>query len=323
MGKIKIAIVGASGLVGLEILKILKSDNFFENVSIDLFASDVSSGQKVVVQNNEFVIQSLSKNCTRKKYDIVFFSAGEDISLKYAKLFAKNGAFVIDNSNAFRRDENVPLVVPEINGNLIDRNKKIIANPNCSTIQLVIVICRLLKVANIKNIVVSTYQSVSGAGKVALQDLKENTSKFFKKGITNNIIPQIGDVLSNKSCVEEDKITYELNKILNTNLKICATTVRVPIAHCHGESVYVEFSEKVEIADIKKSIKTEYIKFSDNDIFYPAECAGKDEVYVCRLRKVSDNEILFFEIADNLRRGAGYNATQIAKVIISKFYKKF
>lgn len=323
MSKIKIAIIGATGLVGLEILKILKTDDFFEDVSVDLFASDISSGQKIIVQNNEFVIQSLSKNCTRKKYDIVFFSAGEEISLRHAKLFAQNGSFVIDNSNAFRRDRNIPLVVPEINGNLINRNKKIIANPNCSTIQLVIVICRLLKVANIKNIVVSTYQSVSGAGKTALQDLKEDTSVFFEKGIKNNIIPQIGEILSNKSCIEEDKITYELNKILNKNIKICATTVRVPIEHCHGESVYAEFSDKVEISDIKKALQTEYIKFSDDDIFYPSECKGKDYVYVCRLRKVSNNEILFFEIADNLRRGAGYNATQIAKIIISKFYKKF
>lgn len=322
MGEIKIAIVGASGLVGLEILKILKSDSFFEGVSIDLFASDVSSGQKIVFQNKQFVIKALSKYCTRKKYDIVFFSAGEEISLRYAKLFAKNGSFVIDNSNAFRRDRNIPLIVPEINGNMISEKDKIIANPNCSTIQLVIVIYRLLSVANIKNIVVSTYQSVSGAGKSALQDLKEDTSKFFEKGIKNNIIPQIGNILSNKSCVEEDKITYELNKILNKNLRICATTVRVPIEHCHGESVYAEFSDKVKISDIKKALQTEYIKFSDNDIFYPSECKGTDYVYVCRLRKVSDNEILFFEIADNLRRGAGFNATQIAKIIISKFYNK-
>jgi aspartate-semialdehyde dehydrogenase len=257
----------------------------------------------------------LNEKLLKDEFDYVIFASGDDISFEWAPKFKDKGSIVIDNSNAFRRVSEVPLVVPEINFNSIKNNNKIISNPNCSTIQLVVVLEKLLKLANIDNVVVSSYQSVSGAGKEALLDLKYNTKDVFKNGITNNVIPQIGSILDNGFCSEEDKIMFETNKILNTNMSISATTVRVPIPYCHGESVYVKLQSDVKLDSIKNIIKCDYIECCDN-IVYPTECHTSNKTYVCRLRQKSPREILFFVVADNLRRGAAYNAVEILNKLI-------
>ncbi len=321
MRKLKIAIIGASGLVGEKILDILNKDKVFECADLFLFASDKTAGKKMFHKGNEYPILKLSEKVKNEKFDIVFFSAGENVSLEYAKKFVKNGAYVIDNTNAFRRTSKIPLVVPEINGNLLTEKTKIIANPNCSTIELAVVVNELKKFGKINEIVVSTYQSVSGAGKFALNDLLYGTKNHFEKEIKNNIIAKIGEILPSGYSVEEDKIMFELNKILDEKIKICATAVRIPIAYCHGESVTVEFEKKVNIEEIKNLLNSKTTMFKDQNICYPSDVAGKNEVAVFRLREFGDKKITFFILADNLLRGAAYNATEIAKIISQKILK--
>ena len=239
------------------------------------------------------------------------FSAGENVSLVWAEKFIKCGAVVIDNTNAFRREQSVPLVAPEINGKML-KNQKLISIPNCSTIQLAVVVHELQKLINVKKLIVSTYQSVSGAGKQALLDLQQHKTNVFKEGINKNIIPQIGVVGENGFCLEEDKIMFELNKILKTNIEVFAATVRVPIPNCHGESVYVEFDSEPNLTEIIKQLKNvPHIKFLENEVAVPTKCVGLNTTFVCRLRKTSKNSIMFFIVADNLRRGAAFNAFKI------------
>ena len=312
----KLAIVGASGLVGKTILEVLNEENLLNKFQLFLLTSEKNEGKSVDVFGKSYKYMSLNKKCLNMKFDFVILAAGENISKLWAENFAKQGAFVIDNSNAFRREKNIPLVVPEINSHLINKNTKIIANPNCSTIQLAVVIAQILKVNNIEKIIVSTYQSVSGAGKEALEDLKNNTKKIFKNGIKNNIIAQIGETEENGFCKEENKIMFELNKILDMNINISATSVRVPIEVCHGESVYIECSEKVDLIKIKNILKCKYISISD-DIWQINDVKNKNNTFICRLRQNKNNDISFFVLADNLRRGAAYNAVLILEKILA------
>ena len=318
MRKIDVAIVGASGLVGEKIIQILEEENLIENMNIALYVSNKSAGKEILIENKMHRLVFLDEGALERKFYIVFFSAGDEISSLWVPRFAEKGAFVIDNSNAFRHLEGVPLVIPEINIDKVSKNSKIIANPNCSTIELAIVINALSKIYEIRKIIVSTYQSVSGAGKGALSDLKNNTKFEIPQGICGNVIPRIGSLSENGFCTEENKIMFELNKILNKNYSICASTARVPIPYCHTESVYVKLTENVNLEDIKKELYKENIIFNE-DIALSSELADKNEVAVCRLRKFSENEIAFFVVADNLRRGASYNAVLIAKHIINKF----
>ena len=318
MKKIKIAIVGASGLVGSKIIEILNEENLLKNVELHLFASGNNTNRHLFINNFKYKLKVLTQKNIPDKLDIVFFSAGEDVSKTWAKFFADRGAFVIDNSSTFRKDNAIPLIVPEINFDL--KNSKIISNPNCSTIQLALAINLLQKFGNIEKIVVSTYQSVSGAGKKALEDYINKTNFEIKEGISGNVISKIGKISENGFCEEENKIMFELNKILNKNYSICASTVRVPIPFCHTESVYVKFVEKININDIKCD-DLNYIKISD-DIVLPSDVANTNVTYIIRLRQFSDKEIAFFVIADNLRRGAAYNAVLIAKKIIDKYFTK-
>lgn len=320
MKRLKIAIVGANGLVGQKILQVLKEEKIFDVSDIDLFSSEKTAGQSIEFSGHIFKLLKLSGR-VKKKYDIAFFSAGEEVSRKYAMHFVSLGAFVIDNTNAFRRNGNIPLVVPEINADQICERTKLISNPNCTTIQLAVVISKLQTISKIKKIIVSTYQSVSGAGKLALEDLIYDKNEYFKQGIKDNLIPAIGEILPTGYSVEEDKIMFELNKILKANIDVCATAVRVPMPYTHGESVYVQFEENVKLDDLEKSLDSKEIKYSASETFVPKECEGSNQTFVCRLRKFSENEVCFFEIADNLRRGASYNAVLIAKTIIAKFYK--
>lgn len=350
-----IAIIGATGLVGREIIKILEEKHLTENNNIFLFASQKSANKKIKINNKTHKVLELNEsnfNKVKGKINFALFSAGGEISRTWVKKFSENNAVVIDNSSAFRRDRNVPLIVPEVNGNcLIDfvdnfvkktnnqsknvknikkNNKKqqflpIIANPNCSTIGLSLPICCFLKSGKIKKIIVSTYQAVSGAGQKGLQDLKNGSTNKFNHTITNNLIPQIDLFINSGYTFEEDKMLFELRKIFNnTTLKISTTCVRVPITNCHSESVYVEFNKEVNIEEIRKNLKNfKGIKLVDDikNCKYPMPilCDGKNDVLVGRLRRdvISKKAISFFISFDNIRKGASLNAVQIMEKVIT------
>ena len=313
----KIAIVGASGLVGRKILELLSQSK--QKHEIIAYTSKKSAGKTYL--NHKF-IELNEQNLI--KVDYALFSAGKEVSLKWAKKFTKLGAVVIDNSNAFRRNKNTPLVVPEINFNSINKKSKIIANPNCSTIQISLPLFYLNQINPIKRIIISTYQSASGAGNKGLEDLKNKTNYIFPHPLHNNLIPHIDKLLKNGFTLEEDKIMFELKKILNLpQLKITATAVRVPIPFCHGASVYVECENKINIAKIKHTFlnsKGIILQDSPQNFIYPLPLTAMDtdDVYVGRIRKDLNcpNAINFWVVADNLRKGASTNAIQILNNLI-------
>lgn len=322
MKKFNLAIVGASGLVGKTIIKILGEEGLLSKFDITLYVSDKSAGKVLIFKDFAKELIKLDETAKSKHFDIVLMSAGDDISYEYAESFARNGAYVIDNSNAFRRYKNVPLVVPEINVSEIKPETKIISNPNCSTIQLAVVIDKLLKLSDIKKIVVSTYQSVSGAGSEALLDLENGTNHVITEGIKDNVVAYIGNFQKNGFCTEEDKMMFETNKILSKNISLCATTVRVPVPYCHSESIFVEFENEVQAKNVEEILKCDYISVSSRKVFSLDECADSNLTYVCRIRNFSEKEVSLFIVADNLRRGAAYNAVMIAKHLIDKGYIK-
>lgn len=316
IGMKKLAIVGATGLVGQTVLRVLKDEGLIDYFDICLLVSSRSAGKVMVFDDKHFPLFELNEKMCDMKFDYAIFVLSEDISLKWVNKFAENGTICIDNSSAFRMKKGIPLVVPEINIKSIKRDDKIISNPNCSTIQLVLVLDRLMRIGKIEEVVVSSYQSVSGAGKEALLDLENSSNNYFKCGIKNNIIAQIGSIENNGNCTEENKIINETNKILNSKINVYATTVRVPISNCHGESVLVKFKNRINISKIKNTLDCDYIHFSE-DLVYPVDCAGSDLTYVFRLRQVGAKCLQFFVIADNLRRGAGYNAVKILKNLVT------
>ena len=317
MKVLKLGIVGASGLVGQTILNVLKEENMINLFELYLITSDSSAGKNIVYDGKIYKYILLDKNCLNLKLDFVIFSAGDVISKLWAKDFAERGTYVIDNSNAFRREEETPLIVPEINIKKITKNNKIISNPNCSTIQLAIVLDKLLNLSQINKIIINSYQSVSGAVKDALDDLYYGSHKKFKVNIRDNIIAKIGEIEENDYCTEENKIIFETKKILNQEFSIYATAVRVPLDFCHGESVYIEFSQKVDILDIKNMLKCNYIVVSD-EIIHNIDSKNKNLTFVFRVRKAGDNGIMLFIMADNLRRGAAYNAVMILKHLVNQ-----
>lgn len=315
----KLAIVGATGLVGQTVLKVLKEENLLDEFELYLIVSSNSAGKVMVFNEKHYRLFELSNEIVKLQFDYAIFLTSEEISKEWIPKFTDVGTIVIDNSCGFRMDNDVALVVPEINLSDIKETDKLIANPNCSTIQLVVCLDKL-KENKIKKVIVSSYQSVSGAGKEALWDLEEETNNVFECGIKNNFIAKIGEIKENGYCSEENKIMNETLKILHADFEIYATTVRVPINFCHGESVFVEFENDVDLLKIKERLKCNHILLSD-DLFYPKTCVGTNLTYVCRLRKAGKNAIQFFVIADNLRRGAAFNAVEILKNII-KFNKK-
>lgn len=322
----KIAIVGATGLVGREMLKILAEKNLLNNNKIFLYASAKSEGKILQVDDNEFVVHELLPE-TVEKVDFALFSAGKNISKQYAKQFAKLGAIVIDNSSAFRRHKNVPLVVPEINFEDILDTTKIIANPNCSTICLALPLFAIEQLAQIERVVVSTYQAVSGAGNLGLLDLENNTNNKFAYKITDNLIPQIDKFLKNGYTFEEDKMIFELKKILHLkDLNITATAVRVPISNCHSESVNFTTHKALKTSTIQNAmIKQQGILLVDNPEtnLYPMPKLANmtDDILVGRIRKdySHKNAYNMFLCMNNLRKGAALNAVQIMeKIILTK-----
>ena len=333
MNKMNIAIVGVTGIVGQTFIKLLESKKFpFKELK--LFASPKNTGKKISIKEQDWFIQSLQPECF-KNVDIAFFSAGEIISRKWADEAVKSGAFVIDNSSAFRMQTNIPLVVPEINTHLL-KNKKpgIIANPNCSTIQLALVLQPLQSYFGLETIIVSSYQSLSGAGLEALNKLKQESTTVLNKEAhllpvpaeqyAFNCIPQIGSIDENGFSKEENKLMNETKKILNLpELKISATAVRVPCFNGHGESVWITLKKPADslesvmkILDNQAGVTVLQEESSPNQIFID----GKDEVYVGRIRAVpntQNKEWVVWICADNLRKGAALNGLQIAEKLLN------
>lgn len=323
-----VAIVGATGMVGRQFISILAERNF-PIKNLYLYSSARSAGSTISFHNENITVEELKKeNITNKKIDIALFSAGGDISLKFAPIFAEHGAVVIDNSSAWRMNPEVPLVVPEVNSEDIRLNKGIIANPNCSTIQAVVALKPLVDKYGIKRVIYSTYQAVSGAGVQGFNDLKDGISnvppKKFQYPIAHNVIPQIDVFLENGYTKEEMKMINETHKILhNDNIKVTATTVRVPVFHGHSESINVELETSFELDDIFTLFKNfkgiTVVDDINNNIYpMPIDAEGKDDVYVGRIRRdfSIDNGLNLWVVADNIRKGAALNAVQIAEELI-------
>lgn len=327
MKKVDLAVVGVTGMVGRTFLKVLEEKNLPIN-NFYVFASKRSAGSKITFNGKEYEVEELKEDSFDRGIDIALFSAGGETSRIYAPIATSKGCIVIDNSSQFRMDKEVPLVVPEVNPEDIAKNKGIIANPNCSTIQAVVALKPLNDKYKIKRIVYSTYQAVSGAGRAGVLDLqnglKGEEPKMFLHPIANNCIPHIDNFLDNGYTKEEMKMINETRKILhNDNLKITATTVRVPVENSHSESINVEFYEQFDINELIEELENMKGVVVLNDYTknqYPLATIsnGTDEVYIGRIRRDEslDNGINMFVVADNIRKGAASNAVQIAEYII-------
>ncbi|MGU8121767.1 aspartate-semialdehyde dehydrogenase [Clostridium perfringens] len=321
-----VAIVGATGNVGRKFIEILEERNFPVK-ELYLFASKRSAGKTLKFKGEDVLVEELCEaNIENKKIDFALFSAGGSVSLEFAPIFAKHGAVVIDNSSAWRMDKEVPLVVPEVNPEDVKWHKGIIANPNCSTIQAMVALKPLYDKYGIKRIVYSTYQAVSGAGIQGILDLQEGTTKKFPYPILGNVIPHIDVFLDNGYTKEEIKMIEETKKILHDdNLRITATTVRVPVLNAHSESINVELNSEFElenVIDLFNSSKGIIVHDDVENLKYPTplELSGKDEVFVGRIRRdfSLDNGLNLWVVADNIRKGAALNAIQIAEILINE-----
>jgi len=326
----KIALIGATGMVGGVMLEILKERNFpFDELF--LVASESSIGKKIMFLNKTYLVIGLEE-AVQKSPDIAIFSAGGETSLNWAPKFAENGTFVIDNSSTWRMDKTKKLIIPEINGDLLTKDDKIIANPNCSTIQMLMVLSPIHKKYGIKRVVVSTYQSITGTGMMALSQL-ENEYKgikgemAYKYPIHQNAIPHCDDFLSNGYTKEEMKLSNETHKILDKTIKVSATAIRIPVIGGHSESINLSLNNPFEIEDIKTLLdNTTGVELKDDidnfDYPMPLYSKGKDEVFVGRIRKdfSEKNSLNLWVVADNLRKGAATNTIQIAEKIIEKGY---
>jgi len=326
----KLAVVGATGLVGRMILKILEEKDLpiYKYV---LFSSSKSAGTIINFKNKDYVVKELTENSfSDEHFDFAIFSAGGQTSLKYSPIAVNNGCIVIDNSSAFRMDKNVPLVVPEVNPEDIELNNGIISNPNCSTIQAVLPIKALDEIYNVTRIIYSTYQAVSGAGRYGIEDLENGAknipAKKFPHQIFNNCLPHIDTFMENGYTKEEEKMINETRKILHKpDLKITATCVRVPVLNCHCESINLQLKNKFDVKDIYDTLQNfENISIIDNpsqNLYpLPQNVSGKDNVFVGRIRRdySIENGLNLWVVADNIRKGAATNAIQILEKLIYK-----
>src|ERR1044072_4871485 len=324
----KVAVVGATGLVGTKMLQVLAERNFPVTELVPV-ASEKSVGKEVEYKGKKFKIVSMA-DAIAAKPAVAIFSAGGSTSLEWAPKFAAAGITVIDNSSAWRMDPNKPLVVPEINADILTKNDKIIANPNCSTIQMVVAL-NPLKKYGIKRIVVSTYQSVTGTGVKAVTQLTNERQgivgdRAYKYPIDLNVIPQIDVFLENGYTKEEMKMVNETKKIMRDNsIRVTATTVRIPVMGGHSESVNVEFENDFEIDEIKKLLcKAPGVVVVDDPATQkypmPMDAHEKDEVFVGRLRRdeTQPNTLNMWIVSDNLRKGAATNAVQIAEYLMGE-----
>ncbi len=325
----KLAVVGATGLVGTVMLKVLEE----RQIPITSFipvASDKSAGKKIIFNNTEYTLQTMQQAVDAKP-NIALFSAGGSVSLEWAPKFAEVGCYVIDNSSAWRMDASKKLIVPEVNAHILTVNDRIIANPNCSTIQMVLVLQPLHKKYKIKRVVVSTYQSVTGTGVKAVQQM-ENERKgiqgemAYKYPIDKNALPHIDVFLDNGYTKEEMKMVQETKKIMgDENVKVTATCVRIPTTGGHSESVNIEFENDFDLAEIRNILSnTDGVTLKDDvaNFIYPMPlfADGKDDVFVGRIRRDESqaNTLNLWIVADNLRKGAATNTVQIAEYLISQ-----
>jgi len=324
----RVAIVGATGEVGRAFLKVLEEREFPVD-ELYLYASEKSEGAELTFRGEKFKVRALNKETSFKGIDIALFSAGSSISKEYAPRFVKDGAIVIDNSSAWRLDPDVPLVVPEVNPEDVENHKGIIANPNCSTIQMVVALKPIYDAVGISAIVVATYQSVSGAGAKAIRELEEQTRawcqnkqmevKNLPRRIAFNVIPQIDVFTENGYTKEEMKMLNETRKIMHDpNIKVSATTVRVPVFYGHSEAISVKLNRPLEPESAMELLrKAKGVVLVEEGYPTPVDVAGRDEVFVGRIRKdlVFEPGLSMWVVADNIRKGAATNAVQIAELL--------
>ena len=332
----RVAIVGASGAVGQEFLRILAERNFPLD-DLVLFGSERSAGRKYEFRGKEYEVKLLQHNDDFKDIDIAFTSAGAGTSKEFAEDITRYGCVMIDNSSAFRMEQDVPLVVPECNAeDALTRPRGIIANPNCTTILMVVVLQPIEKLSHIRRIHVSSYQSASGAGAAAMAELEQQYREIVETGevktiskfphqLAYNVIPQIDKMTENDYTKEEMKMFNETRKIMHSDVRTSATCVRVSSLRSHSESVWLETEKPLEIADIRKVLAdAPGVTLEDDPQNYvypmPMESAGKDDVYVGRVRKdlADDNGITLWLTGDQIRKGAALNAVQIAEYLLKK-----
>lgn len=334
MKKYNVAICGATGAVGETMLKVLQERNFPVE-KLKLFASYKSKGRKYKFLNQDIFVEELTKD-SFKDTEIALFSIGAGLSKEFAPIAVENGATVIDNSSAFRMDKNVPLIIPEVNPEDVSWHNGIIANPNCSTLIMVVAINPIHKISRIKRIVTSTYQAVSGTGRKAIEELKKQsravldgekvTSKVYPVQIAFNVLPHIEDFYDNGYTKEEMKMVHETHKIMGDNsIRITATTVRVPVFTSHSLSVNLELESKLtkeEVRDILSKAPGLKVMDDPENLIYPTtlNSSGNDLVYVGRIREDNsvENGLNLWIVSDQLRKGAATNTIQIAEILIEK-----
>jgi len=337
MKKLKVVVAGATGAVGLEMIKMLENRNFPVE-SIKFLASERSVSKKLIYKGKEVAVELLKKN-SGKGIDIALFSAGATLSKEFAPCFVADRCFVIDNSSAWRMDKEIPLVVPEVNPHDLKKEKKLIANPNCSTIQMVVALNPLHNFAKIKRVIVSTYQAVSGAGQRGINELKEQTKAWakceiipeankFQYQIAFNLIPQIDPFTENGYTKEEMKMTNETKKIMGDNsIEVSATCVRVPVFRSHSESVWIETEKPLSPDQAKELLsKTDGIQLLDDPLenkkyLMPLFVENMQITYVGRIRSdisTKNNALTFWVVSDNLLKGAALNTVQIAETLLKK-----
>jgi aspartate-semialdehyde dehydrogenase len=321
----KVAVVGATGMVGEVMLKVL-AERKFPLTELIPVASEKSAGSILSFEGKDYIVVTL-EDAVKLSPDIAIFSAGGSVSLEWAPKFAAVGTTVIDNSSAWRMHEDKKLVVPEINGHLLTKADKIIANPNCSTIQLVMVLAPLHKKYGVKRVVVSTYQSITGTGVKAVKQMENEragiqSDMVYPYPIDQNCLPHCDVFEDNGYTKEEMKLTKETKKILDPNISVTATAVRVPVVGGHSESVNIEFENEPDLGEIRKILhETSGITLQDNpdtnNYPMPRYASGKDDVFVGRIRQdfSQANTINLWIVADNLRKGAATNAVQIAEIV--------
>ncbi|MCB4790465.1 MAG: aspartate-semialdehyde dehydrogenase [Elusimicrobia bacterium] len=333
--KYKVAVVGATGVVGQEMIKMLEARNFPVD-TLRLLASKKSAGKKLKFRGKDIEVKELSKE-TSKGLDIALFSAGGAVSKEFAPVFAEENCFVIDNSSAWRMEPGIPLVVPEVNSDVLSTGKKIIANPNCSTIQMVVVLKPIHDAVKIKRVIVSTYQAVSGAGRNGIVDLEEQAIAWSRKEampafkkfpyqIAFNVIPQIDVFTENGYTKEEMKMVNETKKIMgDSSINVSATCVRVPVFRAHSESVWIETDKKITPQQatelLLKAPGVEVIDDPKNNKYpMPIDAAHKQVTFVGRLREdiSAKNGLTFWVVSDNLLKGAALNAVEIAEALVFK-----
>lgn len=324
----KVALVGATGMVGQVMIQVLEEYNF-PGLEFLPVASEKSVGKKIAFQGKAYTVVSLS-DAVEAQCDYALFSAGGSTSLEWAPKFAAAGTTVIDNSSAWRMDPDKKLIVPEINGHLLSENDKIIANPNCSTIQMLMALAPLHKAFSIKRVVVSTYQSISGTGVKAMEQMRNERSgatgkMAYPHAIDQNCLPHCDDFLDNGYTKEEMKLTNETKKILDPNISVTATAVRVPVSGGHSEAVNVAFENDFDLNEVKSLLaKTPGVTLQDNpaknEYPMPLYAAGQNDVFVGRIRRDESqaNTLNMWIVADNLRKGAATNAVQIMQLLCTK-----